>query len=55
MKIKLKDIENDILKLKIKKMCVKDLQVSPTDDSVVTLNENNVTSIIIDDKEYFFK
>ena len=55
MKIELKDIENDILKLKIKKMCVRDLQVSPTEDSIVILNEGVATSIIIDDNEYFFK
>ena len=54
MKIKLKDIENNILKLKIKKMCIKDLQVNPTDDSIVVLHENIATSIIIDGIEHFF-
>lgn len=54
MKIKFKDIENDILKLKIKKMCVRDLQMNPNDESVVLLEGNKATSIIIDDKEYYF-
>jgi len=51
------EIKNDILKLKIKKVCLVELKgVIPNENSLITLNERNELDgkINIDGKEYFF-
>lgn len=55
--IKFSDITNEILKIKIKKVCLVELGLVPTNDSFVSINENNELdgSVVINEKSYKFK
>jgi hypothetical protein len=55
--IKFSNITNEILKIKIKKVCLVELGLVPTNNSFVTINENNELdgSVVIDEKSYVFK